>query len=356
MEIHEQVYFASSNTTNGFQNYFDIIFDPEKLRSIYILKGGPGTGKSTLMKAIAVYAEELGHDVERFLCSSDPSSLDGIIITDIAVAIVDGTAPHIKDTKYPGVIESIINTGQYWDKNKLSEKKSEILELIKTKNRYYQRAYQFLKALNEVENEITKIGEISFQNEKMKKSIERTLRQLIGNESDPKREIRLTETFNRKGFNTLFSYYHSAEKIYVIEDACNSAHRYLSQLHQILLESNVSTTLSYSALCPNQINAILLPKKKTAFVIGKREYENEIPNKEYHYINMKRFINTDVLRQNKQKVRFGKKCSDMLRQGAKDAFEEAWRSHCTLEEIYCSAMDYTGIINTVENLKNELFL
>ena len=40
-------YFAAANTESGFFSLFDEVFSPEHLRRIYILKGGPGTGKST---------------------------------------------------------------------------------------------------------------------------------------------------------------------------------------------------------------------------------------------------------------------------------------------------------------------
>ena len=46
-------YFAAANTYTGFISYFDTVFDPEKFSRLYVLKGGPGTGKSSFMKKIA---------------------------------------------------------------------------------------------------------------------------------------------------------------------------------------------------------------------------------------------------------------------------------------------------------------
>jgi Mrp family chromosome partitioning ATPase len=50
-------FFAAANTEMGFRSLFDEIFAPEKFRRIYILKGGPGTGKSTLMRNLGAVAE-----------------------------------------------------------------------------------------------------------------------------------------------------------------------------------------------------------------------------------------------------------------------------------------------------------
>jgi len=43
-------YYAGGNTAKGFYNLYDSAL--EDLNKLYILKGGPGTGKSTLIKSI----------------------------------------------------------------------------------------------------------------------------------------------------------------------------------------------------------------------------------------------------------------------------------------------------------------
>ena len=42
--------FAAGNGYTGFRSYFSNYFSPDEYNSIYILKGGPGTGKSTAMQ------------------------------------------------------------------------------------------------------------------------------------------------------------------------------------------------------------------------------------------------------------------------------------------------------------------
>ena len=46
-------YFTCANSSVGFVSFFEQNLDG--LENIYILKGGPGTGKSTLMKKIGDY-------------------------------------------------------------------------------------------------------------------------------------------------------------------------------------------------------------------------------------------------------------------------------------------------------------
>ena len=88
-------YFLGANSPAGFYSLYDHLLPPEQARAIYILKGGPGCGKSTLMRKIGVWAEEAGLETEYILCSGDPDSLDALILPSKAVAIVDGTAPHV---------------------------------------------------------------------------------------------------------------------------------------------------------------------------------------------------------------------------------------------------------------------
>ena len=80
MKTHK--YLASANTSLGFKNCFNSI-NTTKNAFTYILKGGPGTGKSTLMKKIGKYFEDKGLFVEYFYCSSDANSLDGVRIKNI---------------------------------------------------------------------------------------------------------------------------------------------------------------------------------------------------------------------------------------------------------------------------------
>ena len=49
-------YFASANGYTGFRSYFDTVYKSENFDKIIILQGGPGSGKSSLMKALAMTA------------------------------------------------------------------------------------------------------------------------------------------------------------------------------------------------------------------------------------------------------------------------------------------------------------
>ena len=110
-------YFLATNSCEGFYSEFDNSYLPDGEWRAYIIKCGPGTGKSSFMKRFADAAENKGERALRCPCSSDPDSLDAVILPDKKIVIMDGTAPHTVDPKFPGVCEKILNFGEFWVDN-----------------------------------------------------------------------------------------------------------------------------------------------------------------------------------------------------------------------------------------------
>ncbi len=139
-------YFLGGNTPRGFYSCYDSLINLKTAENVFIIKGGPGTGKSSVMKKVAKYAEDCGIAVEKAYCSSDPDSLDAIIIPRLKLAMVDGTRPHIVDPKYPGCCEEIINLGDFWEGDKIKENRRKIIHYTDLCGRCFEKAYKYLEA------------------------------------------------------------------------------------------------------------------------------------------------------------------------------------------------------------------
>lgn len=142
-------FFPGGNTPQGFVSYYDYVISPAAKR-IFILKGGPGTGKSTFMKRISKELSADGFAVEHHHCSSDNHSLDGVVIPELDIALIDGTSPHIVDPKNPGCVDEIIHLGDYWNEAGIVNHKTDILACNANIKNCFQRAYRLLRAARAV--------------------------------------------------------------------------------------------------------------------------------------------------------------------------------------------------------------
>lgn len=139
-------YFPGGNTSRGFYSFYQYILGQKEAEHIVCIKGGPGTGKSTFMKSIAEYFLNKGEDVDCFWCSSDPDSLDGILLKERHTAFMDGTSPHVVDPVNPGAVDTILHFGEFWDGKAIREYKNYIMQSSNTIKNWFNYAYGNLRA------------------------------------------------------------------------------------------------------------------------------------------------------------------------------------------------------------------
>jgi Cdc6-like AAA superfamily ATPase len=94
-------YFLGANTPYGFYSLFNELYNPDSDDKIYLIKGGPGTGKSSIMKRVASEAEKNGYDVLVYMKENDIEVKHINIHSDHAVG-----APKMREyvwEHFPGV-------------------------------------------------------------------------------------------------------------------------------------------------------------------------------------------------------------------------------------------------------------
>lgn len=131
--------FVGSNTPQGFYGFYaEQLTNAER---VYILKGGPGTGKSTLIRKLAKRAQDEGVDGELWHCSGDPFSLDGIFLPEKKTVVVDGTYPHTLEANLPGLKEQIVALGDHIDRSIIMPHYDEIKDALNRKKSHFNSAY-----------------------------------------------------------------------------------------------------------------------------------------------------------------------------------------------------------------------
>ncbi len=144
--------YLGANTPEGFYSYFEDFVG--KVRKLYIIKGGPGSGKSTMMKKIARFGKDSGVRTVWIYCSSDSDSLDGVFFPDYGIMYVDGTAPHALEAKTPGAREELIDFGQCFDTAGLGGIAGKIQEENEKLRTCYTQCYAYLAAAKNIKARI----------------------------------------------------------------------------------------------------------------------------------------------------------------------------------------------------------
>lgn len=351
-------FFMGANTPGGFVSLFDELYNPSGTGRCYIIKGGPGTGKSSFMKRLAEKAENLGHSCEYIYCASDPSSLDGIIIPSLEVCFADGTSPHVIEPKYPGAVEQLVNLGDCWDGKPLRESRDEIRELYVRNSALHAASIRYLAAagalLRDGANTVlplideAKVRSFAFRFAR---------RELPRLEKSPGRATRrFLSAVTPKG---VFCHSHTVRvlcsRVIGIEDQQGVA-------SGLLLERLESEAIlnGYDVIsCPCPLNPkgrpehLLIPKAGLAVVTLKQAHSLELtPDRVIH---AQRFTDTSELYDHKNRLAFIHRAAWELTQEAARLMSEAKKVHDSLEAHYIKAMDFQAVGKIYDKLEKEVF-
>lgn len=344
----EKTYFAGANSGVGFVNLFGDFYEESSLDRLYIIKGGPGTGKSTFMRILAERAADAGAGAEYFLCGSDPSSLDAVVLSGGGrrIAVIDGTSPHAYDAKYPGAVSAVLDFGSFWDKGILESERGRIISLAKKKSGCFERSYRFLAALSVMRRDLRSVTARAIDRKKLDAFVRRCVAALPES-ADYRRRFRTREAFTMKGAVSLgFPANHTLWSVSGREDAHGEV---MSALAEALSAGKRSHTVFRDSVDTDKISALYIDCAD--IYIGSFP---ERPPEASRNINISRFLLPDRLKDSRNKRRFTEKCALSLASGAADALSEAGTYHFELEEIYKRAMDFGRLAEAEEKLYREI--
>lgn len=350
MEKYTTKFFAAANTENGFFSLFDEIFSPEKLRRIYILKGGPGTGKSTLMRGIGFTAQANGYETEYYYCSSDTGSLDGVLIPSLGVAVIDGTSPHMTDPRFPGAVERIVNLGDAFDFAGLEGKRDAIISLISEKQVLYRTAYRYLSAAGRMEREISELSSPAFLVSKADAAIGR----LISSMKKAKKgdvTYRYMSAIGTSGLTVFHTLFQKADKTYAVTDKYGLGYLFMGRLCTALERAGFSMTVCPSPLIRSRPEGIFVEDENIFFAVCDEQTAQTCDKT----INITRFISKEYLTAHRGRLRFSAKCAASLLDGAMESLAQAGRLHAETEKIYGQFVDFTKVDSIKSAIISEIF-
>lgn len=325
-------FYAAANSKRGFFSLFDEIFDERKLEKLYIIKGGSGTGKSRLMREIAEAAEHSGFAVEYYYCSSDPKSLDGIIIKEKKLAVIDGTAPHTRDPHFPGAVDEIINLGEFWDTAALESARERIIELCDQKKAAFERSYSLLSLAGKVDEISDKLIESAFDFAKLEAFATRFVGKLPRDGGAARERAVFVSAISYLGHKALPTF-GSAGKIIKTDGKYGASEVVMAALRRAAKKRGVSCTAALDPLDPAKCEALYFDGADTAVI----KAENCTCGENFRAL---RFIDGDAMRKLRPELRRLEKMHTETLESAIACLKEAFGYHAELESIYSGTMDF----------------
>ena len=344
--MSNRTYFLGCPTPTGFETHLGDDIKSGKFFT-YIIKGGPGTGKSTLMKKIAAALSDVD-PAELYYCSSDPDSLDAVVFRKLGVIFVDGTAPHIFEPTYPGARERLLDLGRFWNGDKLRDSADEIIANSDANQKLHQRAKRYLTAICNLNADTMSTGESALLKEKLDAYAKRLSAKLMPKTGRPSGKISLRQitSITPKGVMTHeaaldgYDRYVIGDPYYAVTDSL------LKSLSALAANAGYDVIASKNVFLSGCVyEHVVIPELSIAFVSGETAYADGSAK-----INALRFYDRDLLRERRRRFLFNASAKRELTLAAVEALAHAKSVHDDLERSYIGAMDFDAIAKLTDDL------
>lgn len=333
-------YFLGSMSAEGFRSDFKTKVEAEGVYT-YILKGGAGTGKSTLMKKLAKSFEGKT-EIVRFYCSSDPHSLDAVYFRELGVIVVDGTAPHTLDPDFPAVKQSIINLGDCWDSEKLSENKNEIISTTVSHKKLMKRAGSYVSAMTRLFDDTYYAVGDDLLLDKLSAYCERLVTRLLPKKYKEGRvDMSLMGAITPLGYTLMEDTFCTLQKVFVVEDDYYFASDMLLKcICEKAVKRGYDVTVSRCNLFSDSVYEIVVIKEAGLAFVASTPL-NLFYKSSFSKINAMRFYSKTALPLKKKRLKMNKSACARLVEEAVTALSDAKAVHDELESFYIKAMNFS---------------
>ncbi len=356
--------FPGGNTCSGFYSYFKYIIDLYDSTRVFIIKGGPGTGKSTLMKNIGNEFCNRGYDIEFMHCASDPESLDGVVIPALKTALIDGTAPHVVDPGVPGAIDEIINLGQCWNRELLSLHKKEIMDAINEISNCYGKCYRYLKASAMIQEDIARIYSDAFDHSGIYNAERKILKELssidrfdlFGRQPPEAGKIRylFASAITPSG---PVNYLPSILETYYICRIKGNPGTFAEVVVKKIMDAFISAGYDVEAYCcgfdPSRVEHIVVPGAGVSITTS-NAFHNSNDIEPHMEIDMDEYTERILVSANSGSLEYDRQKFNDLFGAAIKSISEAKTIHESIEGFYTAGMDFAAVRSIEEELVGKI--
>lgn len=330
-------YFPGGNTPKGFFSYYHEILDKTSVGRLAVIKGGPGTGKSTFMKNLGTRLENAGEPVTYLHCSSDPDSLDGLFLKRHNSAIVDGTAPHITDPRYPGGADIILNFCDFIGEEEMKRHAEAIKGLNRDISRFFDAGYCYLDAASAMRKLMHKKSAACLASEEVSRFIADFLKRLSGYPAEGTEKTMFLSAVTPYGFRNYLKDALTDRFVVMLQaDTGDAASHILQGLVNACRHRQIDMEIFPCPMNPNEPEHIVFPSANLALTIANGYHAHHTPDEVVYFSDFcsSEYDNTT------ERIHYRK-----LLLAAVDEFSKAKKLHDRLEELYIPNVDFSRMEN-----------
>lgn len=348
-------YFLGANSGYGFYSLYDGFVDLRGGDFLWIIKGGPGCGKSSFMKRIGKAAEQAGQSVEYIFCSGDPDSLDGLWLPEKRTGYVDGTAPHALEATFPGSASLYLDLGAFYDAGALEKEHEQICGINSAYKALYSRAYELLSAYTLISPKTEGLLWGEAEKAKMSRRISGlAAREFRKSHGSGKIKTRFLSAFTCRGRVFMQETVQSlCKRVCMLDNALGLAGYYLSTLAKAAADMRLELVLCPNPIDPNRLEAVLLPELELGFIAVEPgfEYTGEI----WRHIRLDSLPEQGRVSAARAQLRLCRKLGAQTLLGAEMLLSQAKQLHDELEAIYNPHVDFDGLYAAADDHISWLF-
>lgn len=335
----KRAYFATANTADGFVSFYEGCFLGEDILRTYMIKGGPGTGKSRFLGDVAHAATLRGWQAEYYYCSSDPGSLDGVILSHPAkgrIALADCTMPHVLEPTLPGVRDVIVNLGDFWDRERLAKSGKRIRTLNTYKQKGFSQAYDYLHTAGTLLCIRDSLIQPCTDTDRIFRTAAKIARTFPKGRTY-REHIAFCDSIGMKGRVHLDTYERLADRVIVLSPFYGIEFTVMELLCEHARDRGCEVWRAPYVTAVQKTAALYFPESRLCVTCANPE---SMAGKDVHRIDLRRLCDADALRGVRGQARLAQKMAESALDAACECFARAGEYHFELESLYTPAMDF----------------
>lgn len=267
-----------------------------------------------------------------------------------------GTAAHVVEPKYPGVVEQYVNLGECYRREGLSELRRDIQNAMVGYKGCYQRAYRCLSAAAEVGQDIRATLMTPGVEERMARRAAGILSREVKRDKNaaPGRvKQRFLGAVSHQGVLCLYgTVLAQCQRVYELSDRYGLGHEMLSHLLTGVVNAGYDAVACPDPMAPNRLAHLLVPQLSLAFVTTIPE--RPFPVRPWRRLRLDAMVPQELLRRSRPRLRFVQRVSEALVEEAVSALREAKNMHDDLEGLYHPFVDFEQVNQKADEIVKEL--